>query len=154
MTQTGGLPYHGGPGSNYMTHALAAMAETLRNEPGTFGVTSGVGMHMQKHAYGVWSTEPGVTPPPDPARSAPAADPVAIVGTPEGAATVAAYTVLHGRDGTPERAVLICDLPGGGRCYALLGGDGSALSGAEAEELIGRTVDLAPADGINHAHLR
>ena len=66
VTQTGGLPYHGGPGSNYMTHALAAMAETLRREPGTFGVTSGVGMHMQKHAYGVWSTEPGAAPPPDP----------------------------------------------------------------------------------------
>ncbi len=154
MTQTGGLPYHGGPGSNYMTHALAAMAETLRREPGTFGVTSGVGMHMQKHAYGVWSTEPGAAPPPDPVRAAPAAEPVAIVGSPEGVATVATYTVLHGRDGAPERAVLICDLPGGGRCYALLGGGEAALSGAEAEELIGRTVDLAPADGINHAHLR
>jgi CHASE3 domain sensor protein len=82
------------------------------------------------------------------------ADPVAIVATPEGAATVATYTVVHGRDGASERAVLICDLPGGGRCYALLGGGEAALSGAEAEELIGRTVDLAPADGINHAHLR
>ena len=59
LTQTGGLPYHGGPGSNYMTHTLAAMVETLRGEPGSFGVTSGVGMHMQKHAYGVWSTDPG-----------------------------------------------------------------------------------------------
>ena len=27
VTVTGGLPYHGGPGSNYMTHSLAAMAE-------------------------------------------------------------------------------------------------------------------------------
>ena len=62
VTQTGGLPYHGGPGSNYMTHALAAMVETLRGDPGSFGVTSGVGMHMQKHAYGVWSTDPGAGP--------------------------------------------------------------------------------------------
>jgi acetyl-CoA C-acetyltransferase len=154
VTQTGGLPYHGGPGSNYMTHALAAMAETLRGEPGSFGLTSGVGMHMQKHAFGVWSTEPGTAPTLDPAPSTPAAEPVEIVGSPEGAATVATYTVLHGRDGAPERAVLICDLPGGGRCYALLGGGEAALSGAEAKELIGRTVDLAPADGVNHAHLR
>ena len=43
VTQTGGLPYHGGPGSNYMTHSLAAMAETLRADPGSFGLTSGVG---------------------------------------------------------------------------------------------------------------
>ena len=34
VTQTGGLPYHGGPGSNYMTHSLAAMTETLRARPG------------------------------------------------------------------------------------------------------------------------
>ncbi len=33
VTQTGGLPYHGGPGSNYLTHALAAMVETLRASP-------------------------------------------------------------------------------------------------------------------------
>jgi acetyl-CoA C-acetyltransferase len=59
VTQTGGLPYHGGPGSNYMTHALAAMVETLRTDPGSYGLTTGVGMHMQKHAYGVWSTDPG-----------------------------------------------------------------------------------------------
>ena len=59
VTATGGLPYHGGPGSNYMTHSLAAMAERLRGDPGSYGVVSGVGMHMQKHAYGVWSTEPG-----------------------------------------------------------------------------------------------
>ena len=59
VTQTGGLPYHGGPGSNYMTHSIAAMAETLRADPGSYGLTSGVGMHMQKHVYGVWSTEPG-----------------------------------------------------------------------------------------------
>ncbi len=59
VTQTGGLPYHGGPGSNYMTHSLAAMTETLRDDPGSYGVVSGVGMHMQKHAYGVWSTDAG-----------------------------------------------------------------------------------------------
>ena len=68
VTQTGGLPYHGGPGSNYMTHSLAAMAETLRGDPGSYGVVSGVGMHMQKHAYGVWSTAPGTAPVPDAPR--------------------------------------------------------------------------------------
>ena len=31
LTVTGGLPYHGGPGSNYATHALVAMAEALRS---------------------------------------------------------------------------------------------------------------------------
>ena len=67
---------------------------------------------------------------------------------------MATYTVLHGRDGGPERAVLICDLPDGGRCYALLDGGAAVLAGTEADELIGRRVTLTPADGINHAALR
>jgi acetyl-CoA C-acetyltransferase len=153
VTQTGGLPYHGGPGSNYMTHALAAMAETLRREPGSYGVVSGVGMHMQKHAYGVWSTDPGAGPVTDPPPYVPAAEPLGIVGSPAGAATVATYSVLHGRDGGPERALLICDLPGGGRCYALLDGGAAALSGAEADELIGRKVTLTPHDQVTLARL-
>ncbi len=40
LTVTGGLPYHGGPGSNYSTHALAAMAEALRRDPGSLGLVS------------------------------------------------------------------------------------------------------------------
>ncbi len=153
VTQTGGLPYHGGPGSNYMTHALAAMVETLRRDPGSYGMTSGVGMHMQKHAYGVWSTDPGSGVVADPPPPVAAAEPLAIVEAPHGSATVATYSVLHGRDGGPERALLICDLPGGGRCYALLDGGAAVLEGTEADELIGRRVTLTPADGINHAAL-
>ena len=110
-------------------------------------------MHMQKHAYGVWSTDPGAGPKPNVAPAPPLADPLAIVEAPEGKATVATYSVLHGRDGGPERAVLICDLPGGSRCYGLLDGGGSVLAETEADELLGRSVTITPADGINHAAL-
>jgi acetyl-CoA C-acetyltransferase len=154
VTQTGGLPYHGGPGSNYLTHSIAAMAETLRSDPGSYGVVSGVGMHMQKHAYGVWSAAPGM-----PAAGlaegpvAPVPDPLPIVASPEGSATVATYSVLHGRDGGPERALLVCDLPEGGRCYAQLEGGAPALAEAEVDELIGRRVTLTPKDQLNLAAL-
>ncbi len=99
VTQTGGLPYHGGPGSNYMTHSLAAMAETLRNDAGSYGLTSGVGMHMMKHAYGLWSTTPGAAV--GSAKSGSTAHASNVVESPEGSATVATYSVLHGRDGWP-----------------------------------------------------
>jgi len=138
-----------------MTHSLAAMVETLRADPGSCGAVSGVGMHMQKHAYGVWSVEPpgggggGVVS--DPESYVAAAEPVPIVGSPEGQALVATYSVLHGRDGAPERAVLVCDLPDGGRCYALLDGGVEALAGAETDELIGRSVTLRQYDAVNLA---
>jgi acetyl-CoA C-acetyltransferase len=153
VTRTGGLPYHGGPGSNYMTHSLAAMAETLRRDPGACGVTSGVGMHMQKHAYGVWSTEPGAGVVFYPEPYAAAEEPVGIVGSPAGPATVATYSVLHGRQGEPERALLVCDLPEGGRCYALLEGGAALLAEAEDVELVGRRVTLTPKDQLNLAVL-
>jgi acetyl-CoA C-acetyltransferase len=157
MTQTGALPYHGGPGSNYMTHSMAALAETLRADPGSYGLVSGVGMHMQKHAYGLWSSAPG---PVDRQRSATNAASASasnaasnITESAEGSATVATYSVLHGLDGGPESALLICDLPGGGRCYAKLDGAEDVLSEAERTELIGRTVTLTPKDGVNLARL-
>ncbi len=153
LTVTGGLPYHGGPGSNYMTHAIAAMVERLRADPGSYGLTSGVGMHMTKHAYGLWSASPGPVTPPDTDAMARelAADlevvPITDVVDDGGVhATVAAYTVLHGRDGAPEWGVLVCDLPDGSRCYARLE-DADDLAGAEQEELVGRTVHLSSGEG-------
>jgi len=150
MTQTGGLPYHGGPGSNYMTHSIAAMAETLRGDPGSLGLVSGVGMHMQKHIYGLWSTKPGGRLPMR--VNTDLAMRTTIADDPSGSATVATYSVLHGRDGSPGSALLVCDLPDGGRCYAKLDGP-EAWAEAEEQELIGRTVTLTPTDGINLARL-
>jgi len=150
MTQTGGLPYHGGPGSNYMTHSIAAMAETLRGDPGSLGLVSGVGMHMQKHIYGLWSTKPGGRLPMR--VNTDLAMRTTIADDPSGSATVATYSVLHGRDGSPGSALLVCDLPNGGRCYAKLDGP-EAWAEAEEQELIGRTVTLTPTDGINLARL-
>ena len=66
---------------------------------------------------------------------------------------MAAYSVLHGRDGGPDRALLVCDVAEGGRCYGLLDGGVPALLEAETDELVGRRVTLSPADGVNHAAL-
>jgi len=157
VTVTGALPYHGGPGSNYMNHSVAAMAERLRADPGSYGLVSGVGMHMTKHVYAVWSTEPGPVRPPDTAAVAAAVaadlEVAPLVDTFSGAATVATFSVLHGRDGSPEWGALVCDVEGGGRCYARLE-DSAVLWAAEHEELIGRSVRLETDDqGVNRAHL-
>jgi acetyl-CoA C-acetyltransferase len=79
--------------------------------------------------------------------------PVGIVGSASGTATVATYSVLHGRDGSPERALLVCDLPEGGRCYAFLEGGPAVLAAVEEDELIGRPVTLTPKDQVNWAAL-
>ncbi len=62
----------------------------------------------------------------------------------------ATYSVLHGRDGQPESALLVCDLPDGARCYARLG-DTDALDELETIEPINRSVTLTPLDAVNVA---
>jgi acetyl-CoA C-acetyltransferase len=143
VTVTGGLPYNGGAGSDYMTHSIAQMVDVLRADPGSLGMVSGVGMHMTKHVYGVYSTEPGAVAPPRQAEVQEKLDArghVGIVAAHAGDATVAAYSIAHGRDGSPEWGVAVCDVPGG-RCYARLD-DPDLLQRAEREELVGTTLTL------------
>jgi len=66
-----------------------------------------------------------------------------VVPTHEGDATIASYSVVHGREGGPEWALLVCDLPGGGRTYAR-SEDVEACLTAERAELIGSEVRLVP----------
>jgi acetyl-CoA C-acetyltransferase len=140
LTVTGGLPYHGGPASGYLTHSIAAMVERLRNDPGALGLVSGVGMHMTKHVFGCYSTTPGPLAPPDPVATWPS---IEVASSHEGDATVASYSVVHGREGNPEWALLVCDLAGGRRTYAR-NDDVDACAAAEREELIGTQIRLEP----------
>lgn len=161
VTVTGGLPFAGGPGSNYLLHSIATMVDTLRADPGSVGLVSGVGMHMTKHVFAAYSTAPPVsgaaTPPDHDALQARLDDenpPVEIVETHTGPATVATYSVVHDRSGAPEWGLAVCDLPEGGRAYAKVL-DADLLAEMEATEWVGAAVELVPgetagaAEGVN-----
>ncbi len=130
LTVTGGLPYHGGPGSNYTTHAVAAMVETLRRDPGSYGLVTGIGMHMTSHAAALLSTRPGPLAPAV-QQGTPAVVPLARDA--DGPARVVAWSTTYGRQG-PEWTALIVELPDGSRSYACLDqppADDVDLAGAE-----------------------
>jgi acetyl-CoA C-acetyltransferase len=153
LTVTGGLPYHGGAGSDYMTHSIATMAEVLRRDLGSYGLVSGVGMHMTKHVYGLYSTAPGPVAPPDRESVQAGVDAAGkreIRDVYDGAATVAAYSVVHGRDGGPEWGLVVCDLPEGDRAYGKVL-DADMLASIESDELVGRKVTLTPTEAETQA---
>lgn len=156
LTVTGGLPYFGGPGSGYGVHQLATMVPVLRDDPGSLGLCSGVGMHMTKHAYAVLASAPPATPatpfadPTGPARATAAAGRRTVLDVATGPATVASYSVVHDRDGAPAWALVVADLPAGERCYAKAL-DPDLLVSLEAEEWVGRAVTLT--DGGNGVNL-
>lgn len=152
LTVTGGLPYAGGPASNYLSHSTAAMVERLREDPGSYGLVSGVGMHMTKHSFAVMSTTPGRV---DPSRSRPLparidADhpPRTITDTCSGPATLAAYSVVHDRDGSARWGLGVCDLADGSRAYGRAE-DAEVLASWEADEWVGRPVRLRAVGQVN-----
>jgi acetyl-CoA C-acetyltransferase len=141
LTVTGGLPYHGGPGNNYSTHAIACMAERLRAAAGSTGLVTGVGWYLTKHAVGVYSSAPPEHPfeREDPKRYQPLVDDephpqLAAAGN--GLGTVEAYTVQHDRDGNPSVGIVVARLSDGRRCWANLT-DTAVLERIEQEEFVG-----------------
>ena len=55
MSVTGGLPFFGGAGNNYSTHAIATMVERLRDDRKAYGLIYANGGFISKHAVGVYS---------------------------------------------------------------------------------------------------
>jgi len=136
LTLTGGLPYHGGPGSNYVTHSIANTFDSLTSGESDNVLVHGNGYYLTKHAVGVYSRVAPSSAPQPPASVQAIADArvteVPIDLAPNGRGSVLAYTALFARDGEPERAVVLLDVAGL-RCVAradeeltasLLEGDG------------------------------
>ena len=118
---------------------------------GSVGMVTGVGMHMTKHVFGLYSTAPpprGRVRPPDGKgvqANLDAAPPNAIVDHHTGPATIASYTVAHARGGEPEWALVIADVEAGARAYGRVE-DPDVLRAMEAEEWVGRTIHMQAQD--------
>ena len=143
-TITGGLPYAGGPASGYLTHAIATAHGNVGGDVGHALIT-GVGMHMAKHVAAVWSSVPlGLPQIADPAAlqaAVEASQPRCPVLTAwSGEATVLAYTVAHGRDGSAEQGLVVLDTADG-RALARVK-DPELLADAESRELVGQLVTV------------
>ena len=145
ITLTGALPYHGGPSSNYMSHSIGHMVERLRDEPGEYGLVSGVGMHMTKHVFACYSTRPGPAGAPDYEEIQEAVDrqqpDCPVVESATGAATILAATTVFDRDSQPSWLLAVSQLPDGRRAYARTT-DPDVLAGQADDAFIGRTVEL------------
>lgn len=109
LTLTGGLSFGGGPWNNYVMHAIATAVSRLRAAPDDRAFIWANGGFATKHAFGVYATKP----PSDGFRYAsPQAEidvlprrELALGDDAAGNATIEAYTVMHDRDGRPERLI-------------------------------------------------
>jgi len=154
LTVTGGLPYAGGPGNNYVMHSVAATVQRLRESPGDYALVTGLGWFATKHSAGVYSSRP---PTSDWRRTDPTVDQRELdemesppfVDEAEGDATIETYTVIFNREGEPEQGIVIGRLKGdsGARFFANTPPDRELMLAMTREEFAGRAGRVTADEG-------
>jgi acetyl-CoA C-acetyltransferase len=150
LSVTGGLPYFGGAGNNYALHAIATMAERLRETPRALGLVSALGWYLTKHAVGVYGSEPPARPwarsgMEERQRVIDALPHPEFVDACEGRATIETYTVLHDREGATTEGIVFARCEDGRRTLALVD-DRDVLATFEREEMVGAPGVVRPRD--------
>jgi acetyl-CoA C-acetyltransferase len=143
LTVYGGLSFAGGPWNNPVGHALASMVEVLREDTGSLGLVTANGGIVDKHAFGVMSSEP----PADgfryerPQAEIDARGGLEVDGDYAGPATIETWTVMHDRDASRLRAHAACRTPDGTRTWALTS-DPDTMELMESNDVAGRPVTI------------
>ncbi len=153
MTLTGGLPYFGGPGNNYVTHAIAEAVGRCRSAPDAFGMITSNGYYSTKHGVGIYGArEPdrpwSRTPPEEFQRRLALPPNLELDPEPHGEFSVDGYTVWHSRDGDPEVGILCGRSPTGRRVWAQTHReDHDLMEALMKEEWVGRRGRIAAREG-------
>ena len=147
LTVTGGLPYFGGAGNGYSSHAIASTVERLRERPGAFGLVGANGGFQSKYAALVISTAPAAFPGwSEAAQQRPPSPEIAELA--EGPGTIETYTIVHDRAG-PVYAIAVGRLPDGRRFIAR-SDDAAVLASMQKRDPLGAQVALSN-DGERNA---
>jgi len=160
LTVTGGLAYHGGPSSNYVSHSISHLVDRFRANGGGTGLVTGVGMHMTKHVAAVWSTEPGpLGSPGDPGPQQwsepgdrPSTDDRPVLDRLAGPVTVLAASVVYDPAGAEPWAIAICEDDRGARGYARSDDPGVVAVVAE-DAWVGASAAAEPRGDVNDLKL-
>lgn len=108
LTLTGGLPYFGGPGNNYTTHAVAHAVAALREAEGATALCTALGWFVTKHSVGLYSSRPPAKPfvycdLSEEQKRIDATEVPWMEGSEPAEGRVVSYTVLYDRASNPER---------------------------------------------------
>jgi acetyl-CoA C-acetyltransferase len=149
----GGLTFGGGPVGNYMSHAIAAMTETLRARGGS-GLLFGNGGLATTSCAIVISRNPAIAAERD--ASATYDDSsrtrIALLETYEGEASIETYTVFYAREGAPRVGVIVARTPSGERVLVRVQADETEilalLTSGETEPVGAAGFARVDADGL------
>ncbi len=152
LTVTGGLPYFGGAGNNYVMHSVATMADRLRAKQASKGLCTANGYYATKHSIGLYSPLPfeGAwvrTPPKEIQAELDSLSHPRAVAAAEGKAKLITYTACFGRQGL-ERGLMIGETEQGDRFCAVID-DKAFLEKAMEKDPIGAQGEVSHQDRLN-----
>ena len=131
-----------GPLNNYVMHSIARTVELLREKPDGFGLVTGNGGNLYKHAHGIYSG----TPPRRDFQHDDVKTEIAALPSREclpefdGIAAIESYTVMYDNDG-PSIGHVSCRTPDGARMWVNTE-DPELCHGMVSEEFCGRRVSV------------
>jgi len=144
LSITGGLPFFGGPGSNYSMHAIATVVERIRKDRSLRAMVTANGWFLTKHSIGIYGGSSPANPWEDRDDSAiqQSIDAEALprlVEKASGSLMVEAYVIRHDTAGRPEKGTVIGRLNDERRVLADIDAGHDGLFKMEAVELVGKT---------------
>ena len=147
LSVTGGLPFFGGPGNNYVTHAIAAVVDLIRKDRSRKAMVTANGWYLTKHAVGIYAGTPSVHPwsDRDDSLTQLAIDAQALpmpVEKASGSLTVEAYVIRHDNTGNPIQGTVLGRLKNGSRALAVIDADPDGLLLMEKIEWVGKEGDV------------
>jgi acetyl-CoA C-acetyltransferase len=156
LTLTGGLQYHGGPGSNYVTHSVANTFEWLRAGHGEVALVHGNGYFLTKQSVGIYTNRPPTDAPTAPEGLQQRVDALSSAVTVEashtGPGTILAYTVTYDRDGQPDSGVAVIDIDAG-KAHTVARTDEATSRLLVTDDAVGAAVTVSSTDAGNVAVL-
>ena len=140
LTVTGGMTFAGGPFNNYVTHGLATMVETLREDTDSFGLCTANGGYTTEHAVLIASSRPpkaGAYRHASPQAEVDALPRVECDDTWIGDVTIESATVIF--DTEPSRALISTRTPQGHRSWGA-STDPDVMTAIMTTELVGTSA--------------
>ena len=143
LSVTGGLPFFGGPGNNYVTHAIVTVVDLIRKNRACKAMVTANGWYLTKHAIGIYAGMPPVNPwfDRDDSSIQRAIDAQALpmpVEKASGSLTVEAYVIGHDSAGNPLQGTVLGSLQNGGRALAVVDAGPDELLMMEKTEWVGK----------------
>ncbi|TFF93423.1 MAG: hypothetical protein EU543_03670 [Promethearchaeota archaeon] len=147
LTLTGGLPFFGGPWSNYSLHAIATAIEKIQQNPNLTIMVIANGGYNTKQSFGIYSKKPpklgfdelNTKEVQEKILNEELAEPIKRAN---GIIKILAYTLIYERDGTRKYGIAIGRVNKNKQTIGIIKGTDEELSELERIEFVGEQYPI------------